>query len=118
MVRVNAKALIGFDFDKVKLEIYNVDKVIKITEFPPPEILSIDHNLDYYDISQGTFNKFKAEDYNDINASAKNYVRKLAEQGDLMQSAVDQKEELIATMRLLLEGMGWQLVIEEKEYLG
>lgn len=115
LIRVSAKASIGYDFDKVKLEIHNTDKTIRITDFPAPEVLSIDHKLDYYDISQGTFNSFDSEDYNKINANAKEYIRKLAETGELMQSAAEQKDELISTMRLLLEGLGWSLIVDEKQ---
>lgn len=118
LIRINAKASVGYDFEKMKLHIDSKTKSITIEEFPAAEVLSIDHDLDYYDISQGTFNKFKSEDYNEINRRAKNYIRKAAEEGELIQSAEEQKEELINTLRLLLQGMGWTLVLEEERVLG
>ena len=118
LLRVNAKASIGYDFEKVKLTVDQKSRTITIDDFPEPEVLSIDHDLDYYDITQGTFNTFTNEDYNKINKRAKDYVETLAGEGDLIESAKEQKEELIATIRLLLDGMGWKLVVKKKVFLG
>ena len=118
LIRVNAKASIGYDFEKVKLTIDQEYRTITIDEFPEPEVLSIDHDLDYYDISQGTFNSFTNEDYNKINKRAKDYVKTLAAEGDLIESAKEQKDELISTISLLLDGLGWKLIVEEKPFLG
>ena len=118
LIRVNAKASIGYDFEKVNLTIDQESKTITIDDFPEPEVLSIDHDLDYYDITQGTFNTFTNEDYNKINKRAKEYVETLAGEGELIESAKEQKGELISTIRLLLNGLGWKLVVEEKKFLG
>lgn len=118
LIRVNAKASIGYDFDKVKLTIDQESKTITIDDFPEPEVLSIDHDLDYYDITQGTFNAFTNEDYNQINKRAKDYVKKLAAEGELIESAKEQKSELISMLQLLLDGMGWKLIENEKLFLG
>ena len=118
LLRVNAKASIGYDFEKVKFNIDQESKTITIEDFPEPEVLSIDHDLDYYDITQGTFNTFTNEDYNKINKRAKEYVKTLAGEGDLINSAKEQKDELLSTLGLLLNGLGWTLLIEEKKFLG
>jgi len=118
LIRVNAKASIGYDFDKVKLTIDQESKTITIDDFPEPEVLSIDHDLDYYDITQGTFNAFTNEDYNQINKRAKDYVKTLAAEGELIESAKEQKSELISMLQLLLDGMGWKLIENEKLFLG
>lgn len=118
LLRVNAKASIGYDFEKVKLTIDQESKTITIDDFPEPEVLSIDHDLDYYDITQGSFNTFTNEDYNKINKRAKDYVKTLAAEGELIESAKEQKEELISMIQLLLDGMGWKLVVKEKMFLG
>ena len=117
LLRVNAKASIGFDFEKVSFSINENSKTISIEDFPKAEVLSIDHELDYYDITQGTFNTFTNEDYNKINKRAKEYVETLAGEGELIKSANEQKEELISTIRLLLDGLGWTLVVDEKVLL-
>ena len=53
LVRVKATVAAGFDFDHLSLEIDSLHKVIYINSLPDPQILSIDHDLDYYDISEG-----------------------------------------------------------------
>jgi hypothetical protein len=42
--------------------------------YRPVELISLDHTLDYYDISEGTFNSFSAEDYNKINNDVKEHI--------------------------------------------
>lgn len=118
LLRVNAKALIGYDFEKVNFIVDQESKTITIEDFPEPEVLSIDHDLDYYDITQGAFNTFSNEDYNKINKQAKQYVETLAGEGELIESAKEQKEELISTLQLLLDGLGWTLVVEKRQILG
>lgn len=117
LLRVNAKALIGYDFKKMDLIIDQESRTITIDNFPEPEVLSIDHDLDYYDITQGAFNKFSNEDYNKINERAKAYVETLAGEGELIVSAKEQKDEIISTIQLLLDGLGWKLNVEEKKLL-
>lgn len=117
LLRVNAKALIGYDFKKMDLIIDQESRTITIDNFPEPEVLSIDHDLDYYDITQGAFNKFSNEDYNKINERAKAYVETLAGEGELIASAKEQKDEIISTIQLLLDGLGWKLIVEEKKLL-
>lgn len=117
LLRVNAKALIGYDFNKMDLIIDQESRTITIDNFPEPEVLSIDHDLDYYDITQGAFNKFSNEDYNKINERAKAYVETLAGEGELIASAKEQKDEIISTIQLLLDGLGWKLIVEEKKLL-
>ena len=114
LIRVNAKASVGYDFEKLKINIDSDKRTIEILDFPLPEVLSLDHELDYYDLSQGTFNSFTPEDYTDINKRAKNYVKQIAEQGELIESAAEQKDELLSMMSLLLDGMGWKLVLKDE----
>ena len=40
LVIVQAKVLVGYDFEKLKWEIDEVNRKVKLTEFPAPEILS------------------------------------------------------------------------------
>ena len=58
LVVVNAKAYVGFDLAKVKMEAKEVSKTIVLHDFPKAEILSIETNLNYYDKKDGYFNKF------------------------------------------------------------
>jgi len=114
LVRVNAKVLVGFDFEKVKLTTDEDSKTIYIEDFPEAEILSMDHNLDYYDISQGTFNKFSSKDYNEINKNVKEYARVKAVDSELLESAEAQKEEIMEMLKTIIEATGWEVVVKKK----
>ncbi len=114
LVRVNAKILAGFDFEKVKLTIDEVSKTIHIEDFPEAEILSMDHDLDYYDISQGSFNKFSSKDYNEINKNVKEYVRTKAVDSKILESAEAQKNEIIDMLKTIIQATGWKVVVKMK----
>ncbi|MGI9533290.1 DUF4230 domain-containing protein, partial [Lutimonas sp.] len=45
---INAKAYVGYDLSKIKMEAVNEKKVIKLTDFPEPQILSLETDLQYY----------------------------------------------------------------------
>lgn len=117
LVRVNAKVSVGYDFEKVKITVDETSKTIKLSNFPEAEILSIDHDLDYYDITQGTFNRFSNEDYNKINTRAKEYVADKARESDLIKAAEEQKQEILDMIRILVNGGGWELIIEQPSLL-
>jgi Protein of unknown function (DUF4230) len=118
LLRVTAKVSVGYDFEKVNISIDSISKTVTLNELPHAEILSIDHNLDYYDITQGTFNKFTTQEYNMINKKAKDYIATKANNAELLATAEKQKMEYIKMMEMALQSAGWSLVIKvHKEYL-
>jgi hypothetical protein len=112
LVRINAKILAGFDFEKMAITIDSINNKVLITYIPPSEILAIDHNLDYYDITEGTFNSFDAEDYNNINHKAKKIIEEKAISSNILAKADAHKEEMINMLRILLQAMGYELEIK------
>lgn len=117
LVRVNARVSVGYDFEKVNIKVDELSKTITLSNFPEAEILSIDHDLDYYDITQGTFNRFSNEDYNKINTRAKEFVANKARESDLLNAAEEQKQEILDMIRILVKGGGWELIVEEPSLL-
>ncbi|HMQ06524.1 MAG TPA: DUF4230 domain-containing protein [Saprospiraceae bacterium] len=109
LVRVKARVSAGFNMEAVKIELDDDNKTVYIRNFPPAEILSVDHDLDYYDITQGTFNRFSPADYNKINARAKQFIVEKAKDSRILTEAEQQKEEIISMIRFLVEAGGWQL---------
>lgn len=82
IILVNAKAQIGYNLSKIKLNANSKSKTISITDFPQAEILTIDTDLRYYDKSEGLFNKFEAEDLTALNKEARQFiVEKIPESG-------------------------------------
>ncbi len=113
LLRVTAKVSVGYDFNKMNIKIDSLHKTVTLSPFPQPEILSIDHNLDYYDITEGTFNKFTKEEYNTINRKAKDFIATKAHTDQLIAKAESEKQEYIDMMEMALKSAGWRLIIPE-----
>lgn len=113
ILRVNAKVSVGYDLKKVDITVDSLRGKVVMNELPKAEILSIDHNLDYYDIEQGLFNSFESADYNHINANAKEYIRKVAMNKDILKQADDQKEEVMTLIRNMVKGMGYEFELRK-----
>jgi hypothetical protein len=61
IVRVKAKVSAGFDLSNLSFDVRPEESLIIIKNIPDSaQIISIDHQLDYYDISEGTFNILEA----------------------------------------------------------
>ena len=113
LIRVKAKVSAGYDLGQIDLEANPQNKTIILRRLPFPEILSIDHDLDYYDLREGTFNTFSNQDLTKLNVQAKKYIEKAAEQSDLLQQAENRGRELIETIRFMVESSGWSLIVEQ-----
>lgn len=112
LIRVRAKVLAGYDLDHIAVEADDRNRTITISQLPKPKILSIDHDLDYYDITEGTFNNFSKDDLNRLNTQAKNYIEAAAGKSDLLKQAEERGRELLETIRFLVEAQGWSLIID------
>jgi hypothetical protein len=115
LVRVKAKVSVGYDLEKMKITAMPETKTIRLSGIPPAEILSIEHDLDYYDVQEGFFNEFSTEDYNKLNANAKEFIRKKAMESDLTKTATTQRNTLLETMKFMAESAGWKLEVEQPQ---
>lgn len=113
LVRVRATVSAGYDLNHLNLEADPQAKVVSMSALPEPQILSIDHSLDYYDISEGIFASFSPEDYNRINQRAKDLIRDQAQKSALLPAARDQAAKMLDLIRFMVESAGWQLVIRD-----
>lgn len=111
LVRVRATVSAGYDLERMTLEADPVTKTVRMSALPEPQILSIDHSLDYYDISEGYFTSFTPEDYNRINQRAKDLIREKAEDSNLLPAAREQADKMLELIRFMAESAGWKLVI-------
>jgi Protein of unknown function (DUF4230) len=117
ILRVNATVSAGYDLEKVKFEADSSRKVIRIGPLPPPDILSIDHTVDYYDISEGIFTAFTPSEYTQINQRVKELIREEARQ-KLIPTAREQARETFDIIRAMAGGMGWTVeIVGEQEAL-
>ncbi len=109
LIRVKAKVSIGYDLDEMEITALPEEKKIVISQLPEPSIISIDHTLDYYDITQGTFNSFTKEDYNKLNANAKEFIVQKANESELLDTAKKQGNQAVEMMKFMVENAGWKL---------
>jgi len=112
LLRVKAKVSVGYDLSKMEVNARPEEKLIVISNLPDPEILSIDHDVDYYDISEGVFNSFTEADYTRMNRGAKKAIEEQALKSDLLISAEKQAGDLLDLMRFMVESAGWRLEFE------
>jgi hypothetical protein len=111
LVRVKATVAAGYDLEAFHLESDPASKTIYMSALPEPQILSIDHTLDYYDITAGYFTSFKPADYNNYNQRAKEAIRSQALNSNLMTEARAQATKMIELMRFMVESAGWRLEV-------
>lgn len=111
LVRVRATVSAGYDLNLLQMEADPATKTIRMSALSKPEILSIDHTLDYYDISEGLFASFTPEDYTRINQRAKDLIRDQALKSNLMPAAEEQAGKMLDLIRFMVESAGWRLEI-------
>ena len=109
LVVINAKAHVGFDFNKINLEANQDTKTVIIKSFPQPEILSIETNLNYYDKKDGYFNKFEAADLTALNEEAKQHILEKVPESGLYNVAKQEALESLQLIENIVETIGWTL---------
>ena len=111
LIKVQARVSMGYDLKKAKFEVDEANKILRVRNLPEPEVLSIDHDLQYYDIQEGMFNSFTEEELSSIGAVAKRKLRQEAERGPLMDQARAEGLESLEIIQLLVEQAGWRFEI-------
>lgn len=106
---INAKAHVGYDLSKIKMEANNEKKVIKLTDFPDPQVLSLETDLKYYDKKDGLFNKFDSTDLTEVNTQAKEYVLLKIPESGLFDTAKSEALEAVLLIQNIVETIGWTL---------
>ena len=109
IVKVQARVSAGYDLEGLKIDANNTTRTIQIQKIPPVNILSIDHQLSYYDISEGLFVSFSPEDFNKINETAKENIRKKAQESGLLQSASNQGKKMLEVIEFMAKSAGWKV---------
>ncbi|HQW11526.1 MAG TPA: DUF4230 domain-containing protein [Saprospiraceae bacterium] len=112
LIRVKARVSVGINLEKATFTADEKSKTLYIKNIPKPEILSIDHDIDYYDITEGTFNSFTPEDFNKINEDAKEHIRQTALKSDLFSQAGHQVEDVVNTFKVFAETAGWKVEVD------
>lgn len=120
LIIVKAKVLIGFDLSGIHIDMDNENRQVRLAHFPEPEILSMETDLEYYDVKKGIINKFSENDLTYMNKKSKEFIRKKVERSYLFDIARNQASETISVIKQLIDSVGWVLMtsynaIEEQD---
>ena len=108
MLRVKARASVGYDLSGTRLTMDEESRTIYLDLPTKPEVLSLEHDVDYYDLDEGAFNHFSPQELTSINAEAKKHIREKIEASGLYTKAEEQRAEVVALVRTLVESKGWR----------
>lgn len=106
---INAKAYVGFDLSKIDMQANASNKTVKLNHFPKAEILSIETNINYYDKTDGFFNKFEANDLTELHNEAKLHIKTKVPESGLYQLAQKEALESVLLIENIVQTIGWKL---------
>jgi len=109
IILINAKAHIGFDLTKIRMESDTTNKIIRLTEFPQPQLMSIETDFNYYDKSEGWANYFTSDDLTEVTRNAKQHIIDKVPESGLMEQARKEALNTIQLMEGLAQTIGWKL---------
>ncbi len=105
----NSRVMVGFDMKKVKITPKPKQKTMVLTHFPKPEILSIETHVEYYDVTNGMFNKFSAEDLTNLNKKVKQNIEAKIPQSGILDKAQEKALETVMMIEQIADTFGWTL---------
>jgi hypothetical protein len=109
LILIEAKAHIGFDLTKIHMEADTRKRTITLTNFPEPQLLTVETDFKYYDKKDGWANPFTASDLTEINQEAKQHIIDKIPGSGLLEEASGQALETIKLMEKLVETINWKL---------
>lgn len=113
LVVVNANVTVAYDLHKMKYDIDEKNKKITILNIPKEEI-TINPDIQFYDVEQSKLNPFTGDDYNKINKSVKANLSKKIEKSTLKTNAQNRLISELSKILILTNTMGWTLQYEGK----
>lgn len=109
LVVIKAKAQVGYDLKKIKVHANTNKKQIILSHFPEPEVLSVEPNLEFYDVKNGLFNSFSPEDLTELNHNAIDHIREKIPESGLIQTAKKEALQAVLLIEKIVETIGWEL---------
>ncbi len=109
IVLANAKVYIGFNMKKVQFKANPDKRTIKILRFPEPEVLSIETDIEFYDVKNGLFNKFDASELTELNKKIKQNIADKIPESNLLLSAQNKALETLNIIEQMVDTFGWKL---------
>lgn len=111
LMEVTGTVYVGYDMEQMSVTIDSARQEIRVSNLPEPTVLAIDHDIKYINLEESFFNSFTPEDYTQLNKNAKAILTRKAVQKGLLEAAEAQGNDILRTMELMAQGMGFTFVI-------
>ena len=108
IIKVDGKVLYGYDLEHLKFEIDEKNKILTLEKLPQPEIIAIETDISYYDISEGIFNNFTETELTHLNEKAKQLLVDKAEKSGMKMETNKQALELLYLINGFASSKGWE----------
>ena len=108
LIVVNANVTVAYDLHKMKYDIDEKNKTITILNIPKEEI-TINPDIQFYDVEQSKLNPFTGDDYNKINKSVKANLAKKIDKSTLKTNAQNRLISELSKILIMTNSMGWKL---------
>jgi hypothetical protein len=109
LIVVNADVTVAYDLCQMKYDINEENKTITILYIPKEEI-TINPDIQFYDVDQSQLNPFTGDDYNKINKTVRANLAKKIEKSSLKANAENRLISELSKILILTNSMGWKLV--------
>jgi hypothetical protein len=115
IVHVDAKVSVGYNLNNFKVSTNEKEKTITIQQLPKPEILSIDSDVKFENLSTGIFTSFSEQELTKLNSLGKEKIRQKALNAEIIKQAEEQKQDLFDLIFYMAKQNGYKIIIEGKE---
>ena len=115
IVKVDAKVSVGYNLEKLKISTNEKDKTIVIQQMPKPEIISIDTDIKFENLSSGLFTDFSEQELSKLNSLAKDKIRQKALSAELVKQAEEQKKDVMDLIFYMAHQNGYKIIVEGTE---
>jgi len=113
IVLANSKVMVGFDMKEMRIDPNPKKKLLTITHFPEPQVLSIETDVEYYDVSNGLFNKFAAADLTQLNKKVRENIQSKIPESGVLRTANEKALETVKMIEQIVDTFGWKLSYNE-----
>lgn len=114
ILKVTGKVSVGYNLEQMKMETFPEAKILRISNMPNPEIISVDHDLEYFTLEAGTFTSFSSKELSEFNEIAKDTLVAAAHRSRLIQAAAEKGNDVIKLIELIVKDAGWKVEFENE----
>jgi len=118
ILHVQATVMAGFDMEDAHIELDHENKIAVLSGVKPPAILSIQPHIRYFDLQQGSFNAYSADDLSELQQNAIQVIRQKAESSDILDRVREKGPFFQTITDAITSQSGWTLLWVEQHTPG